>query len=316
MSHQLAVRAEIVKLARLLGQDADSLEYLASVDPADIRELREQATDVLFSAHDSTLTRLAAASRMLPVGIVAAIGERAFGPTLSARMAALLDPSRAVEMAAKLPVDFLAEVAIDIDPRRTKHLLGRIPPSQVKAITRELIKRQEYVTMGRFVGELPPESVRASIAELDDATLLRVAFVLERKEFLPELVDLLPEERLDGVIDAAGEQELWAEVLDLLGHLRPEQRREFAGRAGRFGQDEFDQLMACARELDMWQSLLPLTAYLPAEAQERAAVATGRLNLDDEERQRVLEHARGESLLDELGPVGIALESSTKDARN
>jgi hypothetical protein len=105
-------------------------------------------------------------------------------------------------------------------------------------------------------------------------------------------------------------------VLDLLGHLRPEQRREFAGRAGRFGQDEFDQLMACARELDMWQSLLPLTAYLPAEAQERAAVATGRLNLDDEERQRVLEHARGESLLDELGPVGIALESSTKDARN
>ncbi|MBV9311284.1 MAG: hypothetical protein JOZ73_10645, partial [Solirubrobacterales bacterium] len=177
MSRPLAVRVEIVKLARLLEREPESLSYLDAVAPEEIRVLRDQTTEVLFKANGTTLTRLAAASRLLPVGVVATIGERAFGPRLSARMAALLDPDRAVEMASKLPVEFLADVAVDIDPRRAKDLLAGIPPDQVAAITRELARRQEYVTIGRFVGQLPDGAIRAGLDELDDATLLRVAFV-------------------------------------------------------------------------------------------------------------------------------------------
>src|SRR5436305_12222238 len=175
MNEALATRAEIVKLARLLGREAESLDYLESVPADEIRALRDHTTEVLFRANGSTLTRLAAASKLLPVGLVATLGERAFGPMLSARIAALLDPSRAVEMAAKLPISFLADIAIDIDPRRAKDVISRIPPRQIAEITRELARREEYVTMGRFVGQMPRASIVAALAELDGVALLHVA---------------------------------------------------------------------------------------------------------------------------------------------
>jgi hypothetical protein len=143
MSETLEVRAEILKLARLLRREPAQLEYLAEVPSPDIRALREEITEVLFNAHGPALARLAAGSKILPVGLVAMLGERVFGPVLSARIAGLLEPGRAVEMAARLPTPFLAEVAIDIDPRRASQVIARIPAGQVAAITRELIGRQE-----------------------------------------------------------------------------------------------------------------------------------------------------------------------------
>ena len=49
-----AVRGEVLKLARLLGRDPDSFAYLERLDPDDLRQLREQATEMLFSAHAGT----------------------------------------------------------------------------------------------------------------------------------------------------------------------------------------------------------------------------------------------------------------------
>ena len=63
----LAAQSEIRKLARPLGCPPERLSYLAGVPPKDIRALREQLIEMLFSANDSTFKRLAAASRLLPV---------------------------------------------------------------------------------------------------------------------------------------------------------------------------------------------------------------------------------------------------------
>ncbi len=73
------VRAEVLKLARLLQRDPESLSYLEQLPLDDLRELREQTTDVLFSANQKTLVRLAGASKLLPAGIIAAISQHAFG---------------------------------------------------------------------------------------------------------------------------------------------------------------------------------------------------------------------------------------------
>ena len=308
MNEALATRAEIAKLARLIGREPDSLAYLESVPADEIRALRDRTTEVLFRANGSTLNRLAAASKLLPVGLVASLGERAFGPMLSARIAALLEPSRAVEMAAKLPITFLADVAIDIDPRRAKDVIAGIPPRQIAQITRELARRDEYVTIGRFVGQMPNGSVAAGLAELDDAALLRVAFVLEAKESLSDLVELLPDERIDAIIDAASAQNLWAEALDLLTHLSSEQREEFAKHAGTHRQPVFDSLVRCAREFDMWQSLLPLAVHLPAQGQKRTASAIRKLGLSAAECQQVLSYAQAQGLTERLGPIREALE--------
>lgn len=274
MSEALAVRAEILKLARLLRRDPETLDYLEQVSADDIRKLREQVTDMLFSASDGTLRKLAASSRLLPVGIAATIGERAFGPIVSARIAGLLDPGRAVEMAAKLPPAFLADVAIDIDPRRASDVIGRIPPQQVAAVTKELVRRDEYVTMGRFVGHMRDEAVSAALSVMDDATLLRVGFVLEQKSELDRLVGLLPQTRLDRMIDAAVEENLWAEVLDLLSHLSQQRRADLLSRASEWDDEALESVIRAAQE-GLWPELLSVAQLLPIESQQRIADALG-----------------------------------------
>jgi len=168
----LRSRAEVLKLARLLGRAPERLDYLQDVPISDLRLLREQVTDVLFGAQSTALARLAAASKVLPVGLMATIAEKAFGPLVSARIAGLLEPSRAVDVAARLPPAFLADVAIELDPRRASDVIARIPAGQIADVTRELVRRDEHVTMGRFVGHLSDEALSAAIDEMDDAVLL------------------------------------------------------------------------------------------------------------------------------------------------
>jgi hypothetical protein len=216
MREALEVEAEILKLARLLGCDAERLSYLERVPAGDIRALREQATEMLFTTHEGTLQRLAAASGLLPVGLLASIGQRAFGAMLSARIAGMLAPARAVEIAARLPTDFLADVAAELDPRRASDVITAMPPRQIAEVTRELARREEYVTMGRFVGHLGDGALAAALAALDDHALLKTAFVMEEKHRLDEVVALLGEQRIRGLIETAEAAAVWSDLTELL----------------------------------------------------------------------------------------------------
>jgi hypothetical protein len=224
MSKPLEVRAEVHKLARLLGHPAEELEYLSGVSATDLCALREQVTEVLFGGQAQVLGRLAAASRLLPAGLVAQMSQRAFGPVLSARISGLIDPERAVEVASRLPVPFLADIAAELDPRRARDVIARIPARQIGAVTGELTRRGEYVTMGRFVGYLPDPSIRAAVDSMDTRALLEVALVLENKEKLASLVGMLDPARLYELISLAAQSELAEEALDLVDYLTPVQR--------------------------------------------------------------------------------------------
>jgi hypothetical protein len=243
---------------------------------------------VLFSAHGHALARLGTASKILPVGLVATLGERVFGPVLSARIAGVLDPSRAVEIAVRLPTPFLADVAIELDPRRASEVIGRIPPDQIAAITRELILRHEYVTMGRFVGPLSPAAIIAAVEAMDDSSLLHVAFVLESKDTLNALVGVLPSPRLDAIIGAAAGADLWPEVLDLLRHLTLEQREALVERASAWEDGSaLSSLLQAAQQEGMWAELLPLVPLLPPQARDRVAAIVGELDLDDDAVEQI-----------------------------
>jgi hypothetical protein len=218
--------AEVMKLARLLGREPDDLAYLESVAPADLRAFRDGVTETLYDAHGGALGRLAAASRLLPAGVTATIGQRAFGPLLSARLAGLLDTDKAVNVAGKLPPPFLADVAVELDPRRASDLIASIAPALIGQVTAELVKRREYVTMGRFVGHLSDEAITAALGAMDDEAVLQTAFVLEDRSQLSRLFTKLPKGRSAGVIAAAADDGLWLEALDLLNHLHKRQRKE------------------------------------------------------------------------------------------
>ncbi len=205
-------------------------------------------------------------------------------------------------MAARLPIGFLADVAIELDPRRASEVIGRIPPEQIAAITRELIGREEYVTMGRFVGHLGQDAIVSAVGVINDTALLRVAFVLESKDSLKQFVGVLGSERLDGIIVAAADANLWPEVLDLLGHLSLTQRRELVQRAAAWDEGStLGALLDAAHTQNMWAELLPLVTLLPQEGRERVAGLVSSLELDDDAVQEiataVVEHDLWESVL-------------------
>jgi hypothetical protein len=308
MSSPLAVRAEILKLARLLRRSPEELSYLEEVSAADVRALRDQVTDVLFDAQGPALARLAAASKVLPIRVVATIGERAFGPVLAARIAGLLDPDRAVEMADTMPIEFLADVAIELDPRRASAVIARISPQRIELISRELLRRGEYVTMGRFVGHLGDEAVRAAFGVLDDQALLRVAFVLESKESLDHLMSLLPDARREALVDVAAAEEMWIEALDLLSHLSEENRRRFADSGSLDRDGVLEGIVTTAIENGLWGELMPLVPELPAPAQRRVADEVAKL--DPAKRDEIAAYVRAEGTPEQVAMLEQALRAA------
>ncbi len=211
----LQTRAEVLKLARILGREPAKMAYLERVPVDDLRRLRDQVTEVLWSADGQALSRLAAASRLLPAGVSANICQRAFGPLLTARLAGRLEPGRAADIASKLPPAFLADVASELDPRRASEVIARIAPDDIAAVTRELVEREEYVTMGRFVGHLSDGSLDAALSAMDDRALLQVVFVLEDPERLGSVIAKLPAQRRRELARSARE----AGVIEALGPL-------------------------------------------------------------------------------------------------
>jgi hypothetical protein len=303
----LQAHSEVVKLARLLGREPEQVKYLERLTLQDLRELRERVTETLYDAHGASLRRLAVASKLLPPAVSATIGERAFGPLLSARLTGLLDPGRAVDVASRLPAPFLADVAIELDPRRASEVISRIPPEQISAITRELVDRGEFVTMGRFVGYLSDDSVQAAVAEMDDHAVLRIAFVLEDKSGVSSLIELLPERRMAGIVRAAADEDLWVEALDLLTHVSDRQRNEIVAATLKLDHAALEAIVAAVIEHDLWQEALVI-AEQDATLQRKLAERVG--SLPARRRRSLAQEAGQTGSLDRLGVLGDALGAS------
>jgi len=262
---------EILKLARQLEADPAELAYLQYVAPQDIRDLREQVTVAVFDADRQLLQRLAAATKLIPTKLAAAIAQQALGPLLSARVTGLLEPPRAVDIAARLPTEFLADLAVKLDPRRASRVIAEIPPRQIGQITTELAEREEYIVMGGFVGHLPEAALRAATEVVDDEDLLLTAYVVDAKGNLGALVGLLPEERLDSIIRTAHEADLWREALDVLGHVSERQRGQLGDLAAAQDDEVLDGMVSAAQRDGLWGDVLPVTRAMNPDSRARFA---------------------------------------------
>ena len=194
---------EIDKLARLLGVEPERLAYLEAVEDDALAQLREQVTERIFSAGRHIFARLANASRIVPAPVAATISVSAFGPLLTSRMASTVDPASAIAVAKRLPPEFLADVAVEMDPRRAPEVIGGLPGDLVLAASRVLAERGEWVTMGSFAGHLDDGLIASIARELDDDALARIAAVAEERERL--LAALSPDDarRVVAALDGA-----------------------------------------------------------------------------------------------------------------
>jgi hypothetical protein len=309
VSVALEIRAEIVKLARVLGVQPEQLAYLERAAPEDLRGLREQATDALFEGDRDRLYKLAFVSRLLPSPIAAKIAEWALGPLLSARVTGLLDPSKAVDLAKRLPAAFLADVAVELDPRRAREVIERMPAGQVAEIAGELAGRGEEVTMGRFVGYLGDEAIGAAMERIDDPGLLRIAFVMEGKDRLDHVLGLIPEHRLAGILNAAERERLWPEALDLLGHMSDKRKGALAEIAA--AQGLLESLAETAYAEKLFDIVLPVIPLMTESS--RVTVARLRIVEDPAALAAILDAAAEHDLWAALLPLVEHLSAGPRD---
>jgi hypothetical protein len=220
-------RAEVAKLARLLGLDGPaSLAYLREVPAQEVREYRDEVTDLLYDDDRELLARVAESARLLPAGTLAKIGERALGPLVCAHLTGLLDPERAGEIAGHFSIDFLAELAAEMDPRRAVDVVVSTPPERVLEIALAMAAGGEYVAMGRFVAHLDDETLATCLERLSDGDVLRVTFVLEGEQPYARILETVGVERMRRMLANADRDGLGEESEYIVENLTASQREE------------------------------------------------------------------------------------------
>lgn len=308
MSGNVHQRAEILRLAHLLRIAPERLEFLLPLDDHELMLFRDQVTDALFDAHTGMLTRLASAAKLLPAPVLAKIAEKVFRPLMCARIAGLVEPGKAIETAKRLSPEFLSDVAAELDPRRTQRIISGLPNSTVVSVAVELARREDWITLGRFVGHLDQEPLKACVETIDDAAVLRAAFAVEDTSAVAVVIDLLPQARRVSLVRSATQHGLWPTLLGVGVHLRDDQRAELAGVAAEQDAAVIDELVRAAEEHDLWDAALPFAAGLPTDAQSKVAELVGRLT--PAQRATIAERAEELGLFADLGPIAEALEEA------
>lgn len=214
-----AVHAELARLGSLLRVEVSELDFLAGEDPETLRELRAKVTDRLFDADRGVLESIAKATRLVPGGVSATIATKAFPPALAARVAGVLDTDRAVDLASRVPASYLADLAPSLDPRRVTTILAKLPGSVLVAAGRLLGERGAYLTMADFVGVLTPEQVAEVVPVLGDEALIRTGLLIEDPARLAQIIELLPADRLAGVVRTTASLDAWDVIRGARPHL-------------------------------------------------------------------------------------------------
>lgn len=269
---KLALQAEHQKLARLLGCDEKIVARLENLDVAGLRKLRGACTAMLFDADRERLQKIVATSRILPRALKSIVAEKALGPTLASRVTGMLPPAEAADIAQRVSLEFNTEVTLQLDPRSAVEVLQLIPISLVVAVTREILKRREYIAMARFVDALSNEQIKASMEVIDDESMLRIAFYVESPERLEEVIGRMSESHLQKVVAVAAQPglDLSGPLMMLLEGVSPTLRARMAAAALSHPDEQVGaSLVAAAKENDLSEMLLATAAKMPTDAAAR-----------------------------------------------
>jgi hypothetical protein len=242
MKASLDVQAELLKLARVLFVTPEELAFLAEADPADLGELRAAVSRRLLARDRDRFERAVALGRRLPPAITANLVRHALGPQLAGHAAGLLDSDQVSEFASQLPAEFLAEVASVTDPGVIGPLVKGIDAAKIMAVTRALVAREEWVTMGAFVGRVGNDLLLETIGLLDAEALLRIGFVLEGRSRVKEIFRFLDDERLLDLLTAAQERNLLGETIHLVNALDDEGVARVGRMLGELSEERQDAL--------------------------------------------------------------------------
>jgi hypothetical protein len=272
MGGDLASQAELNKLARALGTTRDGVAFAKSLDHDDVRRLRERVVSVLYDEHRVAFQRVAAIARRLPDSLNVRIALRAFPPVLAARVAGEMAPARAAEMANRMPVAYLAEACVHLDPRRAPPLIRQIDPARALAAVVELVSRREYVVLGQLLDAATPQIVRDVAATVSAEALLRIGFYAESNAVLTQAVAVLPPQRLRAIVHCAmtGPPDLRSAGLALIARLEDDGLRgQLADYAAEADDEVLSTMLHTAIDNGAIPELLTAVAAMGTQAKQR-----------------------------------------------
>jgi hypothetical protein len=268
----LAARVELAKLARVLGVEAERIAFVTRVPAEQIRRLREAVSDQAFDQDLAFFYRVARVFRRVPASLAAVLAERVFGPFLTARVAGEMPAAQAAGVAGRVSTAFVADACVELDPRRTRDFIRKVPVGIVVDVALEILRRGDFLTMGRFVDFVSDDVIRAVEKAIeDDVALVRVAYYVESRNRLDHLVRLFPIERLHRVIRSLADdaESPLDEILALVRNVGYALQRELGNLTADHGEAVLSGLLRAAKERDLWSDLLPVFANLSEEGQRK-----------------------------------------------
>jgi hypothetical protein len=272
MSEVLDARAQVVKLARLLDVEPESIAYMEKVGTEGLHAFRDQLIDLFYGNEDGTLKRFATVGNLLPSSVIASLTKEAVGPVLAARITGLIEPKQAISVVDKLPVPFVTDIAIELDPRRVGLIVGGLPQKTIAAIAIELVKRKEYVTMGGFVSFADEATLVKIFEKASDIDLLQIAFVTDDKEKLSTAISVLTDKRINSIIKVAGHENHWPEAIDLLRHMPDDEYFRLVDLVSNQDDAVLDELVAIAEADTLWEVVIPSLARMEDPSKPIAAL--------------------------------------------
>lgn len=275
------VDTALTKLARALGVDPADVAFLSHLDVAALRDLHWKTVDALGEANRRRLQGVVAASRLLPTGLAATIGEKWFGPVLCAQLVGLLEPERGGQYARHLSVPFMADITARTDPRVVGDLVHELELPTMQAIAALLVERDDHLTLSHFVGHLPAAVVAGVLDAIDDhAAVVRIARYVDDLAHLDPIVALLSDARIVELVRAVEAEDLWIDGLHLFGHLGDDQVTRVATTIVRTDEAMIRAAVEAFDRHDLWDAGLGLVEHL--DAADLVAFADVLLVVDDD----------------------------------
>ncbi|RNL77780.1 hypothetical protein [Nocardioides marmorisolisilvae] len=191
-----AVSPQIGRIARLLHLDPSEVTGLDGVPDADLRTLHDQISKRLFGDAQRQFARVAALSKTIPGPLAGVLAEKFLPPVMAARVSEMLDPAKARDLIGRVSVTYLAEIALALDPVRSKPVVQKLPPEPIGKVAKELFGRQEYAAMAEFVGTVTTDALMAAFEVATPHDLLAVVPLLEWNDNLDVVVADLPHHKV------------------------------------------------------------------------------------------------------------------------
>ncbi|MCZ4498720.1 MAG: hypothetical protein JWQ74_1273 [Marmoricola sp.] len=200
--------AQLGRIARLLRLEPGELQGLDDVPDADLRILHDQISRTLFAEGQRRFARVAGLSKTIPGPLAGVLAVKFLPPVMAARVSENLDPAKARDLIGRVPIAYLAEIALALDPVRSKPVVQKLPPEPIGKVAKELFGRGEYATMAEFVGTVTVEALFAALHVATPHDLLAVVPLLEWNDNLDKVIAELPEAQVRDIATALDAEEL------------------------------------------------------------------------------------------------------------